>query len=160
MRESERPASAWSRRAPLYSTETFASHDGEDTLPALRKLDVRLPGTEKSNSHGARPVHSNHLDDEVDSDRGLSIHNSSLLPGSGFGVWKGGAANEVSSYVRRIDSCITQLMAQGPSRTCNESKEDEEGPGFGVWGRGDVEPSQNRQSSHGQVLIRCRGCGV
>ena len=26
----------------------------------------------------------------------------------------------------RIDSCITQLKAQGPSRTCNESKEEEE----------------------------------
>ena len=27
------------------------------------------------------------------------------------------------SYLRLIDSCITQLKAQGPSRTCNESKE-------------------------------------
>ena len=25
-----------------------------------------------------------------------------------------------------IDSCISQLKAQGPSRTCNESKEEEE----------------------------------
>ena len=30
------------------------------------------------------------------------------------------------SYSRLIDSCITQLKAQGPSRTCNESKEEEE----------------------------------
>ena len=30
------------------------------------------------------------------------------------------------SYLRRIDSCITQLKAQGPSRTCNESKEEDE----------------------------------
>ena len=30
------------------------------------------------------------------------------------------------SYLRRIDSCITQLTVQGPSRTCNESKEEEE----------------------------------
>jgi len=29
------------------------------------------------------------------------------------------------SYLRRIDFCITQLKDQGPSRTCNESKEDE-----------------------------------
>jgi len=29
------------------------------------------------------------------------------------------------SYSRLIDSCITQLKAQGPSRTCNESKEEE-----------------------------------
>ena len=31
-----------------------------------------------------------------------------------------------SSYVSAIDSCITQLEAQGPSRTSNESKEEEE----------------------------------
>ena len=28
--------------------------------------------------------------------------------------------------MRLIDSCITQFKAQGPSRTCNESKEEEE----------------------------------
>ena len=32
---------------------------------------------------------------------------------------------EWSGYLRLIDSCITQLKAQGPSRTCNESKEEE-----------------------------------
>ena len=31
-----------------------------------------------------------------------------------------------SSYLRLIDSCITLLKAQGPSRTCNECKEEEE----------------------------------
>ena len=31
--------------------------------------------------------------------------------------------------LRLIDSCITQLKAQGPSRTCNESKEEEGGGG-------------------------------
>jgi len=36
---------------------------------------------------------------------------------------------EAGSYVRLIDSCITQLKAQGPSRTCNESKEEEEEEG-------------------------------
>ena len=30
------------------------------------------------------------------------------------------------AYLRLIDSCITQLKAQGPSRTCDESKEEEE----------------------------------
>ena len=30
------------------------------------------------------------------------------------------------SYLRLIDSCITQLKGQGPFRTCNESKEEEE----------------------------------
>ena len=29
-------------------------------------------------------------------------------------------------YLRLIDSCVTQLKAQGPSRTCNESKQEEE----------------------------------
>jgi len=32
---------------------------------------------------------------------------------------------QAGSYLRLIDSCITQLKAQGP-RTCNESKEEEE----------------------------------
>ena len=36
---------------------------------------------------------------------------------------------EAGSYLRLIHSCITQLKAQGPSRTCNESKEEEEGVG-------------------------------
>ena len=33
---------------------------------------------------------------------------------------------EAGSYLRLIDSCITQLKAPGPSRTCNEIKEEEE----------------------------------
>jgi len=36
------------------------------------------------------------------------------------------SGTEVGSYLRLVDSCITQLKAQGPSRTCNESKEEEE----------------------------------
>ena len=38
-------------------------------------------------------------------------------------------SSEADSYLRPIDSCITQLEAEGPSRTCKESKEEEE-----VWG--------------------------
>jgi len=38
------------------------------------------------------------------------------------------------AYLRLIDSCITQLKAQGPSRTCNESKEEEEEEGLAVSG--------------------------
>ena len=34
--------------------------------------------------------------------------------------------NEKGSYLTIIDSCITQLQAEGPSRTCNESKQEEE----------------------------------
>ena len=33
-------------------------------------------------------------------------------------------SSEAGSYLRLIDSCITQLKAQGPSRTGNASKED------------------------------------
>ena len=36
------------------------------------------------------------------------------------------SVTEAGSYLRLIDSCITQLTAQGPSRTCNESNEEEE----------------------------------
>ena len=35
-------------------------------------------------------------------------------------------STETGSYFRLIDSCITQLRAQGPSRTCSESKEEAE----------------------------------
>ena len=35
------------------------------------------------------------------------------------------SGSEAGSFLRLIDSCITQLKAQGPSRTCNESKEEE-----------------------------------
>ena len=34
-----------------------------------RKVDIRLHGKGNSNSHGARPVYSNHVDDTVDSDQ-------------------------------------------------------------------------------------------
>ena len=35
------------------------------------------------------------------------------------------SGTEAGSHLRVIDSCITQLKAQGPSRTCNQSKEEE-----------------------------------
>ena len=34
--------------------------------------------------------------------------------------------SEAGSYLRLIDSCITQFKAQGPPRACSESKEEEE----------------------------------
>ena len=34
--------------------------------------------------------------------------------------------SEAGSYLRLIDSCITELKDQGPSRICAESKEVEE----------------------------------
>jgi len=41
--------------------------------------------------------------------------------------------------LRLIDSCITQLKAQGPSRNGNESKEEEEEVPTGVDGEGSIE---------------------
>ena len=41
---------------------------------------------------------------------------------------------EAGSYLRLMASCITQLKAQGPSRTCNASKEEDLGGGHGVDG--------------------------
>ena len=46
----------------------------------------------------------------------------------GSGRWRW---TEAGSYLRLIDSCITQPMAHGPSRTCNESNEEEPGRGGG-----------------------------
>ena len=43
---------------------------------------------------------------------------------------------EAGSYLRPIDSCITQLKVQGPSRTCNESKEERERTRTGGGSRG------------------------
>jgi len=43
-----------------------------------------------------------------------------------------GSGSEAGSYLRLIDSCITQLKAQRISRTCNESEEEEEEEGEGT----------------------------
>ena len=88
---------------------------------------------------------------------------------------------EVGSYVRLIDSCITQLKAQEPSRTC-ESNEAEEGEsGYGMDGptsgidRGyaralateikvESETSQRKSGipvhlKHSRLLARAQGTG-
>jgi len=51
----------------------------------------------------------------------LHLHGSlgKFLVAPGYGT-------EAGSYLRLMDSCISQLKAQGPSRTCNESKEEED----------------------------------
>ena len=58
-----------------------------------------------------------------------------------------GSGSETVAYLRLIDSCITQLKAQGPSRTCNESKEEEKH----LWDGG-------RQ--RGAWLVPCRGTSL
>jgi len=39
---------------------------------------------------------------------------------------RGVVVTEAGSYLRLIDSCICQLEAQGPSRTCNERNKEED----------------------------------
>jgi hypothetical protein len=41
-----------------------------------------------------------------------------------------GSCSEAGSYLRLIDSCITQPKAQGPSRIYNKSGEEEEADRF------------------------------
>ena len=58
--------------------------------------------------------------------RDLGFGYRDSLSGVGFSVQGSRSiGSEAGSYWRLIDSCITQLKAQGPSRTCNESKEEE-----------------------------------
>ena len=52
------------------------------------------------------------------------------------------SGSEAGSYLRLMDSCITQLKAQGPSRTCNESKEEGE---EGMFSRPCAQVSVNRR---------------
>ena len=61
-------------------------------------------------------------------------------PSGATPTYRGVVVTEAGSYLRRIDSCITQLKAQGPCRTRNESKEEEEATRvqrfrFGAWGK-------------------------
>ena len=57
---------------------------------------------------------------------GLVINKFSQLAVHGDPVENQNRSEPATSYLRLIDTCITQLKAQGPSRTCHESKEEEE----------------------------------
>ena len=71
------------------------------------------------------------------------------------------SVSEVGSYLRLIDSCITQLKAQGPSRTCRVKKSSEGVRGSAqkkVWVR--VYPMHKHESSccvRGGDVQRFRG---
>ena len=51
------------------------------------------------------------------------------------------------SYLKPIDSYITQLKAQGPSRTCGESKEEE----------GEEEEEQDEEDTWSLQLLTLQG---
>ena len=64
--------------------------------------------------------------------QGFKVSGSVFRKGEGFRI-RGNhfteicCGTEAGSYLRLIDSCVTQLKAQGPSKTCNESKEEGSG---------------------------------
>ena len=60
--------------------------------------------------------------------------------------------------MRLIDSCITQLKAQGPARTCNESKEEEEG--FAVAEAPDVGQDARRCNPMSLLMVYRRIIGL
>jgi len=74
---------------------------------------------------GVRGVHQACIDLS-----GRSLSTSSQLENNHFTEMCCGT--EAGSYLRLTDSCITQLKVQGPSRTCNESKEEEHVLGMGA----------------------------
>ena len=61
--EVDRPRAMGVSRSKVDGVALHAQHAN------LRTVDTRLPGKGDLNSHGAKPVHLNHLDDEVDSDQ-------------------------------------------------------------------------------------------
>ena len=67
------------------------------------------------------------------------------------------SGSEAGSYLRLIDSRITQLKAQGPSRTCNESKEEEEA---GAWVQGGRERFGLKGSGVRGNWLRVQGVGL
>jgi len=57
------------RRQDLLGPVSRVIKKSKKKLGVTRKVDIGLPGKENSDSHGARPVYLNHLDDHVDSDQ-------------------------------------------------------------------------------------------
>ena len=64
-----------------------------------------------------------------------------------------------SSYLRLIDSCITQLKAQGPFRTCNESTEEEEEGLPPEEREGDVSERVEQEEEELQTWFSIQGSG-
>jgi len=61
------------------------------------------------------------------------------------------SGTEAGSYLRLIDSCITQLKDQGPSRTCNESKEEEEEEEIICCARADADAASGYEAPDGKT---------
>ena len=107
-----------------------------------RKVDVRLPGKGNSKSHGARPAHMIIMTIKWTRTSRLSTRTSLSVARCGFcintqqvhGTVRIRSARTPFQPVtrctaRRTDFCITQVKAQGPSRTCiwiDSNKEEDE----------------------------------
>jgi len=77
-----------------------------------------------------RNAESGHLKVARDMVFDLNTHANEIaaLVGAGGNSKNWGVVfTEAGSYFRLTDSCTSPLKAQRPSRTCNESKEEEEG---------------------------------
>jgi len=93
----------------------------------------------------------------------VPLHLVNHIVGHGEGVLENNyftetcSGSEAGSYLRLIDSCITQLKAQGPSRNCHESKEEEERcdtwstTSWGMAKEFTLNPRRCIQDSHGQI---------
>ena len=72
-----------------------------------RKVDVRLPGTAYSKSHGTRPFYYNHLDDPVDSDQQVVNKDLSLPYAERASNTRPGTGNSNSAGARPVHLIIT-----------------------------------------------------
>ena len=80
-----------------------------------KNVNIRLPGEGNSNSHGARPVHQKHIDDQMDSDQWVVNKELSLRPAH-LAPAPVNEEDERSSSPVRIDS----LYAISPSCQIDE----------------------------------------
>ena len=110
-------------------------------------LDTHLFRVREGVRHSPRLLDTPAHHEEVCSEGGrvFGLSARGVVVENPFSVWRGleislhqlgGFRNrEGMSYLRPIRSCITQPKGHGPSRTCNDSKEEEAEAGMGVaWG--------------------------
>ena len=96
------------------------------TAPLLRRGDLnRIPqhGTQNRSPHTLHLKSSTSNPPKVLHHGGAGVTAAATLAATPQVMCCG---TEAGTYLRLIDSCITQLKAQGPSRTINESQKQEE----------------------------------
>ena len=100
-------------RVRALMTTTFLTSRAPHCLGGSRKVDVRLPEEENSNSHGARPVHQITLMIKWIRTSSLSIQNSlslggTPLPGSGCRIQDAGSRVQNAGCVVQGAGCRVQ----------------------------------------------------